>query len=354
MEEAIKNRFDILGFLKRLPLATTIIGAFWLLIVILGLIFEFTFAALLTDVIQRFGMWGLFVLAMVPSIQSGTGPNFALPIGICGGLLSTILAIEAGFTGLPLLLVAVAIAIIIGSTFGFLYGKLLNAIKGFEMSIATYTGFAITFFFCLVWLILPVKNENIGWFIGSGIRNFVSLAPMGMDKLLDNFLQFTIFGVTIPTGVLLVVFGACLLMWLFFRSKAGISISAVGSNPKFAEASGLNVDRSRVIANMISTALAAVGIIIYAQSFGFMTLYDTPLMMAFTAVAGVLVGGASAQRSKVIHVIIGTFLFQGLLANGPTVFNRMFEGADMTDPVRMVVQNGVILYALAQMKGGGK
>ena len=354
MEETVKNRFDVLEFLKRLPLATIIIGAFWILIVILGLIFEFSLSSLLTDVVQRFGMWGLFVLAMVPSIQSGTGPNFALPIGICGGLLSIILAVEAGFTGLPLLLVATGFAIFVGCVFGYLYGKMLNAIKGSEMSIATYTGFAITFFFCLVWLILPVKNEHVGWFMGSGIRNFVALNPLGIDKILDNFLQFKFFGVTIPTGVLLILSVAFLLMWLFFRSKPGISISAVGMNPKFAEASGLNVDRSRVQANMISTALAAVGIIVYGQSFGFMTLYDTPLMMAFTAVAGILVGGASAQRSKVIHVIIGTFLFQGLIANGPTVFNKMFDGADMTDPIRMVVQNGVILYALAQMKGGGK
>jgi len=342
------------GHLKRLPVATLIIGVLWLVIVILGLVLGFTLPSLLTDVVQRFGMWGLFVLAMVPSIQSGTGPNFALPVGICGGLLAVILAVEAGATGWALLGVAVFFAIVIGCVMGYLYGKMLNAIKGSEMSIATYTGFAVTYFFCLLWLVLPVKNENIGWFLGSGIRNFISLDKIGLNKILDDFLQIKPLGILIPTGTLLVVFGACLLVWLFFRSKPGIAISAVGMNPMFATASGLNVDGSRVLANMISTALAAVGIIVYAQSFGYMTLYDTPMMMAFPAVAGILVGGASAQRSKVIHVVIGTFLFQGLLANGPTVFNSLLNGADLTDPTRMVVQNGVILYALTQMKGGGK
>jgi len=253
-----------------------------------------------------------------------------------------------------LLIVAVLFAICIGCLLGFLYGLLLNTIKGSEMSIATYTGFAMTYFFCLIWLILPVKNEIVVWFMGAGIRNFISLDVVGLNKILDNVLQFDIFGVTIPTGVLFVVLGACLLMWLFFRSKAGMAITAGGMNPMFASASGLNINSSRIIANMISTVLASVGIIIYAQSFGFLTLYDTPLMMAFPAVAGILVGGASAQRSKVIQVVIGTFLFQGLLANGPTVFGRIFEGADVTDPLRMVIQNGVILYALSQMRGGDK
>jgi len=345
---------SITGYLKRLPVATLIIGALWIVIVILGLVLDFRLSTLLTDVVQRFCMWGLFVLAMVPSIQSGTGPNFALPVGICGGLLAVVLAIAAGFKGWVLLGVAVVFAIAIGCVMGYLYGKMLNTIKGSEMSIATYTGFAVTYFFCLLWLVLPIKNENIGWLLGKGIRNFISLDPLGLNKILDNFLQFKFLGILIPTGALLLVVIACTLIWLFFRSKPGIAISAVGMNPMFATASGLNVDGSRVLANMISTALAAVGIIVYAQSFGYMTLYDTPMMMAFPAVAGILVGGASAQRSKVIHVIIGTFLFQGLLANGPTVFNSLLNGADLTDPTRMVVQNGVILYALTQMKGGSK
>jgi len=354
VEDVINEKFDIKEYIKQLPKATLIIGAFWILVLILGGTLGFPVTGLLSNAIQRFGLWGLFVLAMVPSIQSGTGPNFALPIGICGGLFAMVTATEFGFTGGLLLLVAGLMAVVVGCGLGYVYGKLMNAVKGSEMAIATYTGFSITFLFCLLWTILPYTNPNIGWFMGEGLRNFVAMEPLGAERIIDNFLSFTVFGISIPTGTILLVMTCCALMWLFFRSKTGLAITASGMNPMFATASGLNVDRNRVIANMVSTSLAAVGIIIYAQGFGLLQLYDGPLLMAFPAVAAILVGGASAQKSRVMNVVIGTLLYQGILSNAPPVFGRMLQGADMTDAVRMVIQNGVILYALTQLRRGSK
>jgi len=354
MDDSVKRSFDFKGVIKRLPPAPFIIGAFWAIVLITAAFREMDWLWLVSDSLQRFAIWGMLVLAMVPSIQSGTGPNFALPIGLCGGLLAMVSAIQFGFTGISLILIASVMAIVLGCVMGFIYGKLMNAVKGSEMAIATYTGLAVTLVFYIVWLRVPFSNPRLVMFLGDGLRQQILLEPMGAHRILDNFLQFELFGLTIRTGTTLVFLGACLLIWLFFRSKTGIAISAVGANPMFARAAGLNVDRSRVIANMISTSLAAVGVVIYAQSFGFVQLYDFPLWMAFPAVAAVLVGGASAQRAKVIHVIVGVFLFQGLLTTVPPVFNDLLRGEDMTDAVRMVIQNAIILYALTRMRGGVK
>ena len=345
---------NITAFIKRLPLPTVIIGAFWVFILIFGIAQGFNLSALLTDTIRRFGMWGLLVLAMVPSIQSGTGPNFALPIGICCGLLALICAIEFGFTGAGWLLAAVLLAALFASVVGYAYGNLMNAVKGSEMTIATYTGFSVTYLFCILWMSLPFQSRAMGWMLGSGLRNTVELGQLDGAQIVNDFLSFELLGVTIPTGMLLVFAGSCLIVWLFFRSRSGVAISAAGMNPMFARASGLNVDKGRVRANMLSTIFAAVGIIIYSQSYGFAALYDAPLMMAFQAVAAILIGGATAQRSRIINVVIGTFIFQGLLTNTPPVLNRTFPGTDLTEIMRMVVQNGIILYALTQVKGGGK
>ena len=57
----------------------------------------------------------------------------------------------------------------------------------------------------------------------------------------------------------------CFVVSVFFKTKTGLAIYAGGVNPKFAEAAGLNIGRSRVIANIISTVLAGIGIIIYSQ-----------------------------------------------------------------------------------------
>lgn len=158
----------------------------------------------------------------------------------------------------------------------------------------------------------------------------------------------------IPTGLLLIFALFCVLVWLFFRSKMGIAISAGGINPKFAQATGLNIDKNRVYANILSTVLGAVGIIVYSQSFGYAQLYTAPLMMAFPAVAAVLIGGATASRAKVSHVVIGVFLFQGLLTTALPVANEIFAGTDLSEIMRMIIQNGIILYALTQVKGGAR
>jgi simple sugar transport system permease protein len=170
------------------------------------------------------------------------------------------------------------------------------------------------------------------------------------SQILDNLLSFNIFGVTIPTGMLVFFFIVCYLVWLFTRSKTGIAISAGGNNPMFATAAGLNVNKGRIIANIVSTSLGAVGIIIYAQSFGFTQLYQDPLLMAFPAVAAVLIGGATVSKAKVIHAIMGVFIFQGLMATSLPVANEFFAGNDLSETLRMIIQNGIILYALTQAK----
>jgi simple sugar transport system permease protein len=224
------------------------------------------------------------------------------------------------------------------------------------MAIATYTGFSITMLFSLKRLVLPFRDPRITWPLGrgAGLRQTVQLDRFEANHSLDKLWSFSIFGVVIPTGMLLVFFVCCVFIWLFMRSKTGLAISAGGSNPMFATAAGIDVDRSRVLANVVSTILGAIGILVYAQSFGFTQLYDGPLMMAFPAIAAVLIGGATVRRARIIHVILGAFIFQGLMASSLPVANEFFKGTDLSETLRMVIQNGIILYALMQAGGANK
>ena len=357
MAEITKENFSIVGTLKRIPFSTRAVGGLYLAVLILGVIFGFNISTLLSASLHLFGVWAIFALANVPSIQSGTGPNFALPIGIVNGLLAMVLILAAGFTGMTFIVASSVVAIIFGGLSGYLYGRLMNAVKGSEMAIAPYTGFAITAAYGLVWLAIPIRHPNMIFFLGDGLRHQIPLDYFSANFILAEFLYFEIFGLEVRTGELLVVFIACALVWLFFRTKTGIAISAVGRNPMFARATGINVDRSRIIANVMSTAIAAFGVIIYAQGFGFVQLYDFPMFLAFPAVACILVGGASGQRAKVTNVIVGTFLFQGLLAIVLPVFTRALAGTDVAgvvNQIRMIIQNGIILYALSRMSKGAK
>ena len=54
-----------------------------------------------------------------------------------------------------------------------------------------------------------------------------------------------------------------------------------------------------------------------------------------------------------MNVVLGVFIFQGLMTAAMPVANQLFAGTDLSDIMRQIIQNGVILYALTQVKKGG-
>ncbi len=130
-------------------------------------------------------------------------------------------------------------------------------------------------------------------------------------------------------------------------------MTAVGSNPDYARSSGVNINKMRTMSIIISTIFGALGILVYQQSFGFIQLYGAPLYMAFPAVAAILIGGASINKASILNVIIGTILFQGILTMTPSVINSILQ-TDMSEVIRIVISNGMILYALTRKTGAKK
>ena len=82
--------------------------------------------------------------------------------------------------------------------------------------------------------------------------------------------------------------------------------------------------------------LGAIGIVVYSQSFGFVQLYTAPLLMAFPAIACILIGGATVTRATVTHVIIGTFLFQSILTVALPVTSQVIQG-DISETARLII-----------------
>ena len=301
----------------------------------------------LSDTLVRFGMNGVMVLAMIPMVQSGCGLNFGLPLGIIAGLLGATLSIELDIRGSLGFLSAMLLSMPIAAVLGFFYGKLLNRVKGDEMMIATYVGFSSVAFMCIAWLLLPYKNPTMIWgYGGAGLRTTISVGDYWIHVLSD-LLSFRVGHLFVPTGMFLFFGLMSFLVWLFMKSKTGTAMTAVGSNPEFARASGVNVDRMRTISVVLSTMLGAFGILVYEQSFGFIQLYMGPFYMALPAVAAVLLGGASVNKASILNVVVGTFLFQGILTMTPSVINSVLQ-TDMSEVIRIIVSNGMILYALTR------
>ena len=76
-----------------------------------------------------------------------------------------------------------------------------------------------------------------------------------------------------------------------------------------------------------------------------------PFNMALPAVSAILIGGASVNKASIANVIIGTILFQGIVTMTPTVMNAAVH-MDMSEVIRMIVSNGMIIYALTRKTEG--
>jgi simple sugar transport system permease protein len=206
---------------------------------------------------------------------------------------------------------------------------------------------------CIFWLVAPYKSPEMVWpYAAEGLRVTIVLDGR-MEQLLDKFWAFQIGTLKIPTGLLIVSALFCVALWFFMRSRTGLAMTICGANPRFAEASGLDVNRYRLIGAVISTAMGAVGIIIYSQSYGFVQLYQAPLYMALISVSAILIGGASLGRATIAQAMIGTFMFNSLLVVAPAVANRLIE-SEIAEIMRAVISNGIILYALTRRAPGGE
>lgn len=335
------------SMLRSFGLPRLIITIFLLLMFVIAPFAGVNVASGVSNMLTRFGMNAVLVLAMVPMVHSGCGLNFGLPLGIISGLLGATMSIEFGFSGAASFLMAIILATPFAIILGAGYGVLLNRVKGGEMMIATYVGFSSVSFMCIMWLLLPYDSPTMVWgYAGTGLRTTISVADY-YGGLLDNFLRIEIGHLAIPTGTILFFAFLSLLIWLFLRTKTGTAMTAVGSNPIFATASGVNVDRMRMLSVVLSTWLGAVGIIVYEQSFGFIQLYMGPFNMAMPAVSAVLLGGASVNKASIANVVIGTLLFQGILTMTPSVMNGLIQ-TDVSEVIRIIVSNGMILYALTR------
>lgn len=302
------------------------------------------------DTLIRFGMNIVLVLSLVPMIQSGTGLNFGMPLGIEAGLLGALISVELGLSGILGFFAAIIFSIPFSILFGYFYGKILNRVKGSEMMIATYIGFSSVALMCIMWLILPFKRPDMIWaYGGEGLRTTISIEGY-WSKALGT-------GVGLPQslsyiGEIIFFLFLAFLIYEFFKTRRGMAMKAVGSNENFAKSIGINIDNIRIDSVIISTIFAGIGIIIYQQSFGFIQLYLAPFYMAFPAIAAILIGGASVNKASVFNVIVGTFLFQGIITMTPIVISGAIK-TDMSETIRVIISNGMILYALTR-KGGAQ
>jgi len=329
----------------RLKPPQIIISAFLILLIALSYILHMDLVVLLNQSMVKLVMNGVLVLSLIPMLNVGAGMNFGLPVGIIGGLVGMCLAVNFRMTGFYGFFMSILFTLMICTLLGWIYGLILNRVKGREEIAGTFIGFSFIPLMNYFWTLAPFQNREMLYPIGGqGLRPKISLENY-FNHILDNFGLISIGNIEIPVGLIFVYAIICLFLYLYFRTKIGRATIAVGENEAFAKLSGINISQTRLIAIIISTIIAGFGICIYAQSYGFIQLYDEPLSMAFPAVSAILIGGSTGKKTFIFEAILGTYLLQSMYLLSVPIANEILV-PELTEILRTFITYGIILYAL--------
>lgn len=309
----------------------------------------FSPAYLLNEILTRMGRNTFLILSLLIPIMAGMGLNFGMTLGAMAGEIGLILVADWQIWGIPGIILAMIISIPISVLLGLMCGKLLNMAKGREM----VTGYIISFFmnglYQLVVLymmgsIIPIIHSSIKLPRGYGIRNTVSL--LHMRQYIDNLFAIHIGSVKIPVLTLLITGLLCLFIIWFRKTKLGQDMRAAGQDMEVARDAGIKVERTRIIAIVMSTVFAGLGMVIYLQNMGNLSTYSSHTQIGMFCIAALLVGGASVDKASIGNVFLGVTLFHLMFIVAPSAGAKITGDSMIGEYFRVFISYGVITLAL--------
>ena len=365
----------------------------------------YTPSYVLYELFSRLSRNLFIVLSLIIPIVAGMGINFAITIGAMAAQIACLLVLEWAVPGIGGLGLAALITVPLGALFGFLIGKILNKMKGQEMIGGMILGYFANGLYQLLFLfifdnIIPIKNPTLTIKGSQGIANTMDLSTGGnIASSLDNlwrlpFPQAALIAcaaiavilvighvkdhrkdnkkfaikivavaavavlsqlgpvknlfsmVNIPMVTYALVAILCIFNVVIMRTKLGQQFRAVGQNGTVANASGINVDKVRIIAIMFSTVLAGWGQLVFVQNMGAFQTYAAHEQVGLYAGAAILVGGASVVRATNTQALIGTILFHLMFILAPAAGKNLFGDAAIGEYFRVFICYGVIAVAL--------
>lgn len=363
------------------------------------------------ELFGRLSRNAFIVLALIIPIVAGMGINFAITIGAMAAQIAALWVTEWQIGGIGGFLLAMLMTMPIAAFFGWLIGKLLNKMKGQEMIGGLILGYFANGLYQLLFLfifgnLIPLHTPGLVIKGSTGVANTIDLSTdWGIKYALDGLWRIpfsqAIYIVAAAVAVVVVVLwlikkmqrkkavialastAVCVLLYqiplvaswfanvkvpmvtfmvvgllcLFnlglMKTRIGQQFRAVGQNRVVANASGINVDRVRVIAIMISTVLAGWGQLIFVQNMGSFQTYGAHEQVGLYAGAAILVGGASIRRATNSQALLGCILFHLLFIVAPAAGKNLFGDAAIGEYFRVFISYGVIALALVMHAWSG-
>ncbi|WP_040212505.1 ABC transporter permease subunit [Clostridium polynesiense] len=361
----------------------------------------------LGELVTRIARNLFLVLSLIIPVLAGMGLNFGIVIGAMAGQIAIIAVTHWKIAGIGGFLLCILISTPIAILFGYFTGKLLNKTKGQEMIASMIlalfaNGLYQLLFLFFVGTIIPMDNPVMVLSGGIGIKNTLDLTggiKYTLDSLFEMDLFVTIMGllaaailynlikmlinyrrtkktggkylfnlliiiaamlcsilipklnfafkfVNVPIITLFVIGAVALFNSFLYRTKLGQDLRTVGQDMHVANASGIKVNKVRIIAIVISTVLAAWGQLIFLQNIGTLNTYGSHEQVGMFSIAALLIGGASVSKATNGQALLGVILFHTLFIISPTAGKNLFDNPQIGEYFRGFIAYGVIGVSL--------
>lgn len=402
----VRNKWDFREILQK-----NAVTVMFVVLCLIGLVCSGqTVSYVMYELFGRLSRNSFIVLALIIPIIAGMGINFAITIGAMAAQIAALWVIEWGISGLAGFFTAMVITMPIAAFFGFLIGKLMNKMKGQEMIGGLILGYFANGLYQLLFLfifgnLISLKTPGLVIKGSTGVANTIDLStergfkyaldglwrvPFGTAALIlcgliaiwslvklatkkeDKKKALTRTGicaavaviaqlpfvtvafsmVSVPMVTFLIVALLCVFNNAIMKTRIGQQFRAVGQNRTVANAAGINVDRVRVIAIIISTVLAGWGQLIFVQNMGSFQTYGAHEQVGLYAGAAILVGGASIKKATNGQALLGCILFHLLFIVAPSAGKNLFGDAAIGEYFRVFISYGVIALALVMYAWG--
>jgi ribose transport system permease protein len=275
-------------------------------------VLEHSFLSLenLSEIVVQSSIIGVVALGMTLVVVTG---GIDLSVGSIVGLVSVVCATNLDAWG-PAGTIAAGLAL----------GALLGLVNG---AFSAYLGLA-SFIVTLATLNL---YRGLAFLYTGGTPIF------GLDDRFRSVFAGSVLGVQNPIIILAFATAACLT--LLTRTRLGTYLRAVGSNAGAARQSGVRVQRTTMLAFVLSGLLCALAALLLMGRVG----AAEPVSgqgYELTAIAAVVVGGTSLAggRASIVGTILGALLL-GSIRTGLTLLN-------VNPYVQFVVTGAIILVAV--------
>lgn len=309
----VKNTIDLSGTVKyaldTIPMLTIIEVGFYL--VVLGIVVSALFKIAKKQPVDWKGTAAKLVAAIVIYALTFIGPVESF---LSADRLLLLSAVELG-----------CLAVVLWQAFGFIRWKL-----GGKARAASHSEGAVLHGYD--------PRRAAVYVILAAVVYAITYIPAVYDILV---------AVRLPVMTFLCIGGLCVFNNLLMRTRLGQNMRTVGQSRSVANAAGINVDRTRIIAMIFSTVLAGWGQLIFLQNVGTLSTYGAHTQVGQFAIAALLVGGASVQRATNGQAILGIILFHTLFIVSPLAGKELFGDAVIGEYFRVFVSYGVIAMALA-------